>query len=73
MKDRSDKTTPDLLTGKRPVGRPTKPDALTPAQKQKAYRDRKRAEKVEQEAARAAKEVRSDVIDLSAAIPVWRR
>jgi len=73
MKDVADKRTPDLLNGKRPVGRPPKPDALTKAEKQKRYRDRKRAEKEAAAAAAAAKELRSDVIDLSAATPVWRR
>lgn len=73
MKDVADKQTPDLLNGKRPVGRPPKPDALTPAEKQKRYRDRKRAEELAAKEAAKAKELRSDVIDLSAATPVWRR
>lgn len=80
MKDSKDKLTPDLLTAKRPVGRPPSPNALTPAEKQKAYRDRRRAEKqaaeaekLAAEAEKAAKEVRSDVIDLSAITPPWRR
>lgn len=73
MKDVADKQTPDILTGKRPVGRPPKPDALTAAEKQKRYRDRKRAEKQAAEAAAASKELHSDVIDLSAATPIWRR
>lgn len=72
MKDVADKQTPDLNV-KRPVGRPPKPDALTNAEKQKRYRDKKRAEKEAAAAAAASKELRSDVIDLSAATPVWRR
>lgn len=73
MKDVADKQTPDILTGKRPVGRPPKPDALTPAEKQKRYRDRKRAEELAAKEAAKAKELHSDVIDLSEATPVWRR
>lgn len=70
MKVKSSKST---QTEKRPVGRPAKPDALTDAQKQKRYRDKKRAEKLAREAQSASKELSSDVIDLSAATPVWRR
>ena len=55
---------------KRPVGRPPAGEkALTPAEKQKAYRDRKRAEK-QAEAARLAaikngEPVTSSIIDLT--------
>ena len=58
------------IVRKRPVGRPPKGSkALTPGEKQKAYRDRKRAEK-EAEAARLAAikkgdPVTSDIIDLN--------
>lgn len=54
-------------------GRPRKEGALTPAQKQKAYRDRKRAAAEAAALAREAKIVTSDIIDLSAVTPVWRR
>lgn len=40
-KQKSDLYTGDIF-GKNPVGRPRKPDALTPAQRAKAYRDRNR-------------------------------
>lgn len=73
MKDAKDNATTELLLAKRSVGRPPKPDALTPAQKQKAYRDRKRAEKEAAAAAKASKEIHSNIIDLSAATPIWRR
>lgn len=58
------------ITLKRPVGRPPEGErALTPAEKQKAYRDRKRAEK-EAAAARLAaikngEPVTSSIIDLT--------
>lgn len=55
--------------GRKPLG----DVALTAAQKQKAYRDRLRAEKLLKAAERASKELKSDVIDLSAATPRWRR
>lgn len=54
-------------------GRPPKADALTPAAKQKAYRDRKRAAAEAQAQAKAEKVVTSEVIDLSAITPAWRR
>ena len=38
-KQKSDQFTRDIF-GKNPVGRPRKPDAKTPAQRAKAYRDR---------------------------------
>lgn len=55
---------------KRPVGRPPQGEkALTPAQKQKAYRDRKRAEKLAEAARLAAitagEPVTSEIIDLT--------
>ena len=45
----------------------------TKAEKQKRYRDRKRAEELAAKEAAKAKELHSDVIDLSEATPVWRR
>ncbi len=42
MKQAEDQFTPDLLTDHRRPGRPRKPDALTPAQRARAYRERKR-------------------------------
>lgn len=39
--DKSAKLTPDLLTKKRPRGRPPKPDALTNSQRQARYRKRR--------------------------------
>ena len=55
---------------KRPVGRPPKGSkALSPAEKQKAYRDRKRAEKQAEaarlEAIKAGDPVTSEIIDLT--------
>ncbi len=55
---------------KRPVGRPPQGEkALTPAEKQKAYRDRKRAEKLAEAARLAAitagEPVTSEIIDLT--------
>jgi len=41
MKQKSDLYTADIF-GKNPVGRPRKPDAKTPAQRAKSYRDRHR-------------------------------
>lgn len=41
MKQKSDCFTADIFD-KNPVGRPRKPDAKTPAQRAKAYRDRNR-------------------------------
>ena len=73
MKDIADKHTKDLLSGKRPVGRPPEPGTLTNAQKQKNYRDRLRAAKAAAEAEAASKVLKSDVIDLSATTPRWRR
>lgn len=58
-----------MARGRKPAG----DVALTPAQKQKAYRDRQRAEKLLKAAERASKELKSEVIDLSAATPSWRR
>lgn len=63
---------------KRPVGRPPQGEkALSPAEKQKAYRDRKRAEK-EAEAARLAaikngEPVTSSIIDLTTDFATLRR
>jgi hypothetical protein len=58
------------IVRKRPVGRPPKGSkALTPGEKQKAYRDRKRAEKQAQEARLEAikngEPVTSSIIDLT--------
>lgn len=58
-----------MARGRKPTGEV----ALTAAQKQKAYRDRQRAEKLLKAAERASKELKSELIDLSAAAPVWRR
>lgn len=47
MKDRTDNYTRDMLS-RRP-GRPAKPDALTPAQRAKRYRDKKREAEANQD------------------------
>lgn len=76
MKDPRDKKTPDfgLLADMveqaparaKPGPKPQGERALTPAEKQKAYRDRKRAEKEERAAAVAAgKPPVSHILDLS--------
>lgn len=48
MKHVSDKFTADILTGRRPVGRPPSPDAMTPAERQRLRRARLKAAGVEQ-------------------------
>lgn len=76
MKDPNDKKTPDfgLLADmveqaparQKPGPKPKGERALTPAEKQKAYRDRKRAEKEARAAAAAAgKPPTSDILDLT--------
>lgn len=76
MKDPNDKKTPDfgLLADmveqaparQKPGPKPKGERALTPAEKQKAYRDRKRAEKEARAAAAAAgKPATSDILDLT--------
>lgn len=66
MKSPDDTKTPELPgidAGKRGRGRPKKPDARTNAQRQKDYRDRKRAER---EARRKPENpLTSKVLDLS--------
>ena len=72
MKDLNDKQTPDMLPlpAKR-RGRPPTGSAMTPAEKQKAYRQRK---KQRLEALKdPTQPVKSTVIDLSELPPVWRQ
>lgn len=71
MTDLNDKHTPDMLPplAKR-RGRPPTGSAMTPAEKQKAYRQRK---KQRLEALKdPTQPVKSTVIDLSELPPVWR-
>lgn len=71
MKDKHDHSTLELLPSEKASrGRPKKDGALTPAERAKRYRERKkqRLDELKDE----SKPMRSDVIDLSE-IPTWRR
>lgn len=57
---------------KRPPGRPRKPDAMTPAERQRKKRARDKAEKLTQAASASVLLLKSTIIDLSA-VPVWKR
>jgi hypothetical protein len=69
MRQAADLYTLDLID-KPKRGRPRKPDALTPAQRAKRYRDKERSEKAAREAAfyaegrlaRLAREARADYL-----------